>query len=172
MYSVTEMKKTKYLSKVQIHDLLEFVKMHYPIECSDNNKKSSYWNLALFKSFEECQYVTAVHVGSHLVACVFHSKLQCNIANKFYIDVRTLCVHTNYRRIGIATKLLQSIVDYAMNENCAWLELFVDEKQDHSHETLLQMYKRMGFLAIYREKQREFYLYLVTSAYNLQEAEL
>ena len=86
--------------------------------------------------------------------------------------MRTLCVHTNYRRIGIATKLLQSIVDYAMNENCAWLELFVDEKQDHSHETLLQMYKRMGFLAIYREKQREFYLYLITSAYNLQEAEL
>jgi len=116
---------------------------------------------------KECEHVTAVHVGSCLVACVFHSKLKCEVADEFYIDVRTLCVHKNYRRFGIANKLLQNIVDYAMNENCAWIELFVDEKYDDSHEKLLQMYKKMGFLAIHREKKREFYLFLMTSEYCL-----
>ena len=52
----------------------------------------------------------------------------------------------------------QTVIIDAARDNAVWLELHVDEKRDRSHECLLAMYRKMGFMVLPRPQKAEYLL--------------
>ena len=94
------------------------------------------------------------------VACVFTRSIDWNSENagRHICNVCALSVLPQHRRQGLAARLLARVKSDAARDNAAWLELHVDEKRDRSHECLLAMYRKMGFMVLPRPQKAEYLL--------------
>jgi GNAT superfamily N-acetyltransferase len=94
------------------------------------------------------------------VACVFTYSVDCDFrgTDRPVWNVRALSVLPAHRRQGLAARLLARVKRDAARNEAVWLELHVDEKRDRSHECLLEMYRKLGFLVLPRPQQAEYLL--------------
>ena len=94
------------------------------------------------------------------VACVFTYSVDCDFrgTDRPVWNVRALSVLPAHRRQGLAARLLARVKRDAARNESVWLELHVDEKRDRSHECLLEMYRKLGFLVLPRPQQAEYLL--------------
>jgi len=76
-------------------------------------------------------------------------------------NVRALSVLPAHRRRGAASALLRRVKQDALRDRMLWIELHVDEQKDRSHECLLSMYRKHGFIVLPRLQNAEYLLVCV-----------
>lgn len=110
--------------------------------------------------FSDCDRLYTATYRKQTVACVFTRSIDWSAEEGAHHirNVRALSVLPGHRRLGLATRLLARIKRDAARERAVWLELHVDEKRDRSHECLLAMYRKMGFLVLPRPERSEYIL--------------
>jgi ribosomal protein S18 acetylase RimI-like enzyme len=76
-------------------------------------------------------------------------------------NVRALSVLPAHRRRWAASALLRHVKQDAFRDRMLWIELHVDEQKDRSHECLLSMYSKHGFIVLPRLQNAEYLLVCV-----------
>ena len=132
----------------------------------------------LLKETDEVYIVTH---QSRIVACVFSKAVDwcpapkpnlvkspedshaeaCNNEMLKICNLRALLVAPCHRRLGIASALVQHVQRKEFADKRLWIELHVDEKQDKSHNWLLCMYRKLGFIVLPRAQRNEYLLLCV-----------
>jgi GNAT superfamily N-acetyltransferase len=130
--------------------------------------------------FRDTDLVYAVTHRTQTVACVFTRRLDWCVEKPLPGDdsaegpagsaagamlqicnVRALSVLPAHRRRGAASALLRRVKQDALRDRMLWIELHVDEQKDRSHECLLSMYRKHGFIVLPRLQNAEYLLVCV-----------
>lgn len=69
--------------------------------------------------------------------------------NPWEMEILSICVKKDYRGKGIAVKLLQNLINYSIKTNKE--KIFLEVRK--SNFSALNLYKKMGFTAIYERKK-------------------
>lgn len=80
-----------------------------------------------------------------LVACLSDKVVGYLVVNKLYDSVRSInyfhinyvCVDSNYRKLGIATKLLEEVFRLAKTKKISYIELTSNKKRTIAHKLYL-----------------------------------
>lgn len=88
---------------------------------------------------DESAYVIGAFDEEKLVGFIWAYKKMFNKKEK--IHVNHLYVNGEYRRRGIATELLKSVIDYAKKNNITDIELIATV----SNKNAINLYKKLGF---------------------------
>lgn len=75
-------------------------------------------------------------VGYLTINKLYDSVLDCN-----YCYVNYVCVKSNYRNCGVATKLFDKVFEICKNENISYIELTSNPSRIEAHE----LYNKLGF---------------------------
>jgi GNAT superfamily N-acetyltransferase len=130
--------------------------------------------------FRDTDLVYTVTHRTQTVACVFTRRLDWCVEKPLPGDdsaegpagsaagamlqicnVRALSVLPAHRRRGAASALLRRVKQDALRDRMLWIELHVDEQKDRSHECLLSMYRKHGFIVLPRLQNAEYLLVCV-----------
>jgi ribosomal-protein-alanine N-acetyltransferase len=82
-------------------------------------------------------------VGGHTVGYL------CRMLGPQELHITNIAVHSEFRRNGIARRLLQDTVEFAAQHNCLWIYLDVRP----SNVAARTLYERFGFVEIFRRKK-------------------
>jgi ribosomal protein S18 acetylase RimI-like enzyme len=130
--------------------------------------------------FRDTDLVYTVTHRTQTVACVFTRRLDWCVEKPLPGDdsaegpagsaagamlqicnVRALSVLPAHRRRGAASALLRRVKQDSLRDRMLWIELHVDEQKDRSHECLLSMYRKHGFIVLPRLQNAEYLLVCV-----------
>lgn len=73
----------------------------------------------------------------------------CRMLGPQEMHITNVAVQSDFRRRGIARRLLQDTIDFAAQQNCVWIYLDVRP----SNVAARTLYERFGFVEIFRRKK-------------------